>query len=241
MALPDLTTSAVAKAIEEFDQLGRDSFLRKYGFGQARSYVLQRDGHSYDSKAIAGAAHGYLPDRAPLKPNEFSAGEATVATVLEQLGFTVIEKNTDSLPSPGDVLGNEQIGRRFGVGNMGGMRRSKGRNLLVLISDPFKGLYQDRWEGQVLHYTGMGPSGPQSLSYAQNRTLADVAEEFELLAGCKPLNPRTNSANQLHRRAQNIKGLHGTCKPNDGSRKRKKSGSQMPTGKGECRVADALK
>jgi 5-methylcytosine-specific restriction protein A len=173
MALSDLTTSAVAKAIEEFDQLGRDSFLRKYGFGRARSYVLQRDGHSYDSKAIAGAAHGYLPDRAPLKPNEFSGGEATVATALEQLGFTVVEKNPESLPSPGDVLGNEQIGRRFGVGNMGGMRRSKGRNLLVLISDPFKGLYQDRWEGEVLHYTGMGPSGPQSLNYAQNRTLAE--------------------------------------------------------------------
>src|SRR4051812_17473756 len=54
---------------------------------------------------------------------------------------------------------------------MGGMRRSTKRNLLVLISDPFKGLYQDRWEDDVLHYTGMGPTGDQSLSYAQNRTL----------------------------------------------------------------------
>jgi 5-methylcytosine-specific restriction protein A len=70
-------------------------------------------------------------------------------------------------------LTNEEIGRRFAVGNMGGMRRSKKRNLLVIISDPFKGLYQDRWEDDVLHYTGMGPSGDQSLDYAQNRTLAE--------------------------------------------------------------------
>jgi 5-methylcytosine-specific restriction enzyme A len=53
MALSDLTASAVVKAIEEFDQLGRDSFLKKYGFGRARGYVLQKDGHSYDSKAIS--------------------------------------------------------------------------------------------------------------------------------------------------------------------------------------------
>jgi 5-methylcytosine-specific restriction enzyme A len=56
---------------------------------------------------------------------------------------------------------------------MGGMRRSTKRNLLVLISDPFKGLYQDRWDGEILHYTGMGPEGEQSLAYAQNRTLAE--------------------------------------------------------------------
>jgi 5-methylcytosine-specific restriction enzyme A len=53
------------------------------------------------------------------------------------------------------------------------MRRSTKRNLLVLISDPFKGLYQDRWEGEVLHYTQMGPTGDQCLTYAQNRTLAE--------------------------------------------------------------------
>jgi hypothetical protein len=37
------------------------------------------------------------------------------------------------LPSPGDVLTNEEISRRFAVGNMGGMRRSKKRSLLVII------------------------------------------------------------------------------------------------------------
>jgi 5-methylcytosine-specific restriction protein A len=162
MSLSNLTASAVLKAIEEFDELGRDSFLKKYGFGRARGYVIQKNGHSYDSKAIAGAAHGYLPGHTALKPNEFSGGEATVQRTLEKLGFTVVGEDTDILPSPGDVLTNEEIGRRFAVGNMGGMR-----------SDPFKGLYQDRWDGEVRHYTGMGPTGDQSLTYAQNRTLAE--------------------------------------------------------------------
>ena len=115
------------------------------------------NGRSYDSKAIAGVAHGYLPGETALTPDTFSGGEATVQNTLERLGFTVIH-DAEFPPSSGDVLTNEEIGRRFVVGNMGGMRRSNKRNLLVLISDPFKGLYQDRWEGEVLHYTGMGPS-----------------------------------------------------------------------------------
>lgn len=171
MALSDLTTVAVNQATQEFDLLGRDAFLKKYGFGRARSYMLQANGHSYDSKAIVGAAHGNLPGKLPLSAKEFSGGEATVKKTLENLGFTVASIEPDALPSPGDVLNNDEIGRRFVVGNMGGMRRSTKLNLLVLISDPFKGLYQDRWEGDVLYYTGMGPTGDQSLTYAQNRTL----------------------------------------------------------------------
>jgi hypothetical protein len=91
MGLAELTDSeAVRKAVAEFDELGRDGFLRKYGFGPARSYFLVVDGKRYDSKAIVGAAHGFqFPDRGPLRPNEFSGGESTVRAKLEQLGFTV--------------------------------------------------------------------------------------------------------------------------------------------------------
>jgi hypothetical protein len=45
-------------------------------------------GPLYDSKAIAGAAHGYQ-HAAPLAASDFSGGEATVANRLEQLGFEV--------------------------------------------------------------------------------------------------------------------------------------------------------
>jgi 5-methylcytosine-specific restriction enzyme A len=171
MGLSDLTAPAVNQAIEEFKLLKRKAFLKKYKFGPARGYLLEQDGRTFDSKAIAGAAHGYLPGQQPLTAKDFSGGEATVKKALEALGFAFANEQLQALPAPGDVLTNEEISRRFAVGNMSGMRRSTKRNLLVLISDPFKGLYQDRWEGDVLHYTAMGKIGNQSLTNAQNRTL----------------------------------------------------------------------
>jgi len=91
MGLNDITRAGVEKAIAEFDELGRDRFLEKYGFGPARSYFLKIGGRLYDSKAIAGAAHGYdFPDDGPLTPDEFSGGEQTVQRVLEALDFTVV-------------------------------------------------------------------------------------------------------------------------------------------------------
>ena len=141
------------------------------GLARRAAISVVKNGRTYDLKAIAGAAHGYLPDRLPLTAKDFSGGDATVKKKLEDLGFTFANDEPQPLPSPGDVLTNEEIGRRFGVGIMSGMRRNTKRNLLVLISDPFKGLYQDRWEGDVLHYTGMGQTGDQSLTHAQNKTL----------------------------------------------------------------------
>jgi 5-methylcytosine-specific restriction enzyme A len=39
------------------------------------------------------------------------------------------------------------------------MRRSRANNVLIVVSDHTKGLYDDRWESDVLHYTGMGTRG----------------------------------------------------------------------------------
>lgn len=77
------------QAIAEFDRLGRDIFLSTYGFGQARGYFLVHNGQLYDSKAIAGVAHRYLPGRVSLKFDEFSGGENDTASGLRELGFEV--------------------------------------------------------------------------------------------------------------------------------------------------------
>ena len=66
MALADITREAVLAALAEHDELGQDQFLAKYGFDRARLYVLVHDGKPYDSKAIVGAAHGFLPGQKPL-------------------------------------------------------------------------------------------------------------------------------------------------------------------------------
>ena len=91
MALGDLTSrQAVLDAVAEFDRLGRDAFLGKYGFGKARDYFLVVDGRRYDSKAIVGAAHGFqFPNQGPLTAADFSGGENTVARRLGELDFDV--------------------------------------------------------------------------------------------------------------------------------------------------------
>lgn len=92
--LAGLTAAAVTAAIDEYDKIGEKAFLDKYGFGRAKDYFVIHNGRSYDSKAIAGAAHGYLPGQQPLRSDEFSGREATVARRLRLLGFRVPPKRS---------------------------------------------------------------------------------------------------------------------------------------------------
>lgn len=89
MGLRDITRAAVLEAIDEYDRLGQDEFLAKYGFDRARSYLLIQDGKAYDSKAIVGVAHGLLPGKPPLAARDFSGGVTTVGRLLRGLGFTI--------------------------------------------------------------------------------------------------------------------------------------------------------
>jgi hypothetical protein len=72
----------------------------------------------------------------------------------------------------GQKLHNNEIAEIFKCSNQGGMRRSHATNTLVIISDHRK-MYEDHWEGSTFYYTGMGKKGDQSLTFAQNRTLAE--------------------------------------------------------------------
>jgi hypothetical protein len=89
----DLTSSAaVQAALNEFVKLGRKAFLARYGFGSARAYVVRDPitGIEADSKAVVGAAIGFqFPEHGPLTPPDFSGGDATVAPLLQALGFSV--------------------------------------------------------------------------------------------------------------------------------------------------------
>ena len=72
----------------------------------------------------------------------------------------------------GQEISNQELMDLFAVGNMGGMRKSTTYNLLVLISDHTKELYDDRWQGDMLLYTGMGKLGDQVLK-SQNKTVVE--------------------------------------------------------------------
>ena len=91
VTLRELSRREILQAVAEYDRLGQDRFLDKYGFGTARSYRLVVDGKTYDSKAIVGAAHGFLRGQQPLAAADFSSGAATVGRLLNGLGFQVTQ------------------------------------------------------------------------------------------------------------------------------------------------------
>jgi hypothetical protein len=71
----------------------------------------------------------------------------------------------------GDTLDNRTICDVLGVANTGGIRVNNSRNLMVVISNNTKPTYRNEWKDDVLHFVGMGSTGPQKLD-RQNRTLA---------------------------------------------------------------------
>ncbi|WP_457101601.1 tetratricopeptide repeat protein [Microbacterium sp. P5_E9] len=79
---------AVDRALEEFDRIGRDAFLLKYGYGKARDYFLMTDTGRYDSKAIFGVAYGYQHG-VPLGSDQFSGGRDGAAGRLAELGYSI--------------------------------------------------------------------------------------------------------------------------------------------------------
>ena len=81
--------SHVLAAMEEHDRLGSREFLRRYGFRQARAYVVWRNGLEYASKAILGVAYLHATGHAATS-DEFSGGEEGAAKVLTGLGFDVV-------------------------------------------------------------------------------------------------------------------------------------------------------
>ena len=92
MPLGVLSREAVLQAVRELDELGRDAFLRKYGFGRATQYALMIDGRDYDPKAIAGVAHGVdHPDEGPL-PNTAFSGGVELNRAYRDTGFEVVKR-----------------------------------------------------------------------------------------------------------------------------------------------------
>lgn len=89
---------AIQAALDEFEQLGRNAFLERYDFGKSKTYFVRnpKTGNLCDSKAIAGVARKYqLPGTPPMRREDFSGGDATVAALLQRLGFEVVKLGED--------------------------------------------------------------------------------------------------------------------------------------------------
>jgi len=89
--LKAIDARAVSKAVAEFDRLGREKFLEKYGFRPSKRFFLVVDGRRYDSKAIIGAAAKHTDMRRALAANEFSGGAARLGGLFRRAGLTMID------------------------------------------------------------------------------------------------------------------------------------------------------
>lgn len=110
MALADLTDGdAVLRAIREYDDLGRDVFLTRYGFGRAQKYKIRHEGRLYDLKGILAAAHGFqYPEQGPLLPDtDYGSGLRSTVPKARSLGFEVVDDSRGAAPPAGGVAENE--------------------------------------------------------------------------------------------------------------------------------------
>lgn len=162
-------------ALAECDALGRDDFLKQYGFKYSRLYPLRYNGRVYDSKAIVGVAYG-KQHGTPLRAGEFSGGLATVIPALTRLGF-----DAEVAPHP---LSRLEVGttykRKYLLEMLGGQLQSgiwTPREFPVVLL--FSGKsgeqygYQDRWTTEgVFRYTGEGQSGDMTFDKG-NKAIRD--------------------------------------------------------------------
>jgi putative restriction endonuclease len=99
---------------------------------------------------------------------------------LAPADIKLLEQITNTTPrlhelQVGKYYTNNDIHRIFSVSTQSGMRRSKRTNSLVLVArHDHNNPYEDKWGADgIIHYTGMGLSGNQSINYSQNKTLAE--------------------------------------------------------------------
>jgi 5-methylcytosine-specific restriction protein A len=172
----DISREHVLEAMTRLQQTGipRNASSTKF------DVVDPREHSRFPPKLVLSVA-AEIATGTPLSRREFSGGEETNSR-LRELGFEVVAKDGAGLPpltinelKSGMVITNDQLTEAFSVGNAGGMRWSSHSGCLVIIADHTKGLYDDRWDGDTLYYTGMGKRGHQTLT-GQNLRLAQQAE-----------------------------------------------------------------
>lgn len=102
-----INAEAMNKAIEEFDQLGREKFLKKYGFFRSSKFYLRHNERLYDVKALVGAAYRRATGR-KLTNNMFGGGPQTnsvLRRIKEDARFSACEVFEDTLGELSNLSG----------------------------------------------------------------------------------------------------------------------------------------
>lgn len=190
--------------MSEFDRLGRDEFLSRYGFGRARRYFLEHDGKRYDSKAIVGAAHRHQHGTA-LAAADFSGGESAAVARLSALGFTVTNPHEDWRTPLGSVMTRTEIARLYGGAIYGGIEPSRTSPNVIIYTDPAQGRLNgydyDGWDEDdpsIFYYTGKGRRGDQVMA-DRNQSVLEHEEAGRTLRLFEALEEASAPGGKRHR------------------------------------------
>jgi hypothetical protein len=165
-----VSAAAIDKALDEWDTVGRDEFLRRHALSGSQRYFIQRGGNTYDAKAVVAVAwSNEHPDELPLDSGDFSGNRATIHVPLERLGLTVVDSTEGEHEwdlQPGELIRRRDLHDRFGGRRQGGIGPSSTSPNVLIFSDPESGEqhgYFDAWHGDEFHYAGEGQKGDQEL------------------------------------------------------------------------------
>ena len=104
-----LSRKAVLRAIDEFDELGREAFLQRYGYNRSRHLWIVHEGRRYDLKAVWAAAHVEPGTPLPVSMPKPSNSRHDVKPQLEKLGFTVKDSRKVLPPIPAVAPRNQVL------------------------------------------------------------------------------------------------------------------------------------
>lgn len=155
----DVGHADVVSALEEYDKLGRDDFLARYGFGRAHDYVLWHDGRTYDSKAILGVARQYASGTAATS-EQFSGGRTGAARLLTDLGFYVTSADPyDDFGGP--VTGTWSEASEVGADAAHAAWAVAARDVLLQAAHKYRAVVTDQeLSTQVMYRTGIRTDEP---------------------------------------------------------------------------------
>jgi hypothetical protein len=153
---------------ERLNQREKELVEMKNSKNELQEKLSQREKELAEAKDTINELHGKL---------EHPTGGSTKGK--EDKIENEIKKGQEWTPPPGGeliqgvIIDNKRLYEIFRCSRMGGMRRSKTTNTLLLIENRINSIYVDKWVGSILHYTGMGTEGDQDLNSKQNKTLKE--------------------------------------------------------------------
>lgn len=173
--LSKLTSAdAVIEAMAECDAMGRENFLKAYGYKYSRKYPLHFGGKVYDSKAIVGVAFGKQHGK-PLRFDDFSGGLKKVIPTLERLGFPIrTTPHPANFLTAGTTYFRKALVELYGGQLQAGIWTPKEFPVVFIFSGDSGTAfgYKDGWADGVFQYTGEGQVGDMTFT-GGNKAIRD--------------------------------------------------------------------